>query len=172
MTKITSKNALSMSTTMTITNIVAMTSHSKTRASLASSNGKISTNKSSDCRSAGNYHLVILSKKRMGDVPHKSPGNKALMSPNSNTKKVLDAFAFALFFELDVWQHLPQCRQRGLLRHEFWRETGQTQSVDPPVEICFAHCTDLGNHTAAWCVSFLVVRRISPELHIFWSKEK
>ena len=40
----------------------------------------------------------------MGDVPHKSPGNKALVIPNSDTqkKKLADAFAFTLFLELDV----------------------------------------------------------------------
>ena len=72
----------------------------------------------------------------MGDVPHKSPGPKALVIPNSDTKKkkhFLDAFAFTSFLELDVWQHLPRWHQRGLLHHEFWRGTGN----------CTAACTNL-----------------------------
>ena len=120
--------------------------HSSNDASLAdctssaASDGKESTNKSSDYWSTGNYHLVILSKKRMGDVPHKSPGNKALVSPNSDTQKrnVSDAFAFASFLELEVRQHLPRWRQRGLIHHEFWWGTGKTQSVHPPAEISIA----------------------------------
>ncbi len=38
-----------------------------------------------------------------GDVPHKSPGNEALVSPNLDTEKrnVSDAFSFALLLELD-----------------------------------------------------------------------
>ncbi len=71
----------------------------------------------------------------MGDVPHKSPGNKALVIWNLDTKKkkcFLDAFAFTSFLELDVWQHLPRWRQRGLLCHEFWRGTGN----------CTAACTN------------------------------
>jgi hypothetical protein len=81
------KIAPSASTTMMITVIVATTSCATTQASSAVSTGKDSTNKSRDYWSASNYHLVILSKKRMGDVPHKSPGNKALVSLNSDTKK-------------------------------------------------------------------------------------
>ena len=61
---------------MAIAVIVATTSCATTRASPAASNGKESANKSTGYWSAGNYHLVILSKKRMGNVPHKSPGNK------------------------------------------------------------------------------------------------
>jgi hypothetical protein len=37
-----------------------------------------------------NYHLKTLhvpKKRRMGDVPHKSPGHKALVSSSSDTKK-------------------------------------------------------------------------------------
>jgi hypothetical protein len=37
-----------------------------------------------------NYHLDTLhvpKKMRMGDVPHKSPGNKALVSPGSDTQR-------------------------------------------------------------------------------------
>ena len=37
-----------------------------------------------------NYHLKTLhgsKKRRMGDVPHKSPGNKALVSLSLDTKK-------------------------------------------------------------------------------------
>ncbi len=79
------KIALSTSTTMTIAVIVATTSRTTTRASPAASKDKESPNKSSDYWSTGNYHLVILSKKRMGDVPHKFPGNKALVSLNSDT---------------------------------------------------------------------------------------
>ncbi len=90
---------------MTIAIIVANTSRAMTRASSAVSNGKESANKSSDYWSAGNYHLVIFpQKRRMSDVPHKSPGNKALVILNSDTqkKKLADAFAFTPFLELDV----------------------------------------------------------------------
>ncbi len=89
---------------MTIAVIVAKTSRTTTRASSAASNGKESANKSNDYWSAGSYHLVVWSKRRMGDVPHKSPGKKALVIPNSDThkKKCLDAFAFTLFLELDL----------------------------------------------------------------------
>ena len=63
----------------------------------------------------------------MGNVPHKSSGNKALVILNSHTQKNFsDAFAFAPFLELDILKHLPRQRQRGLLRHEFWRGTGGT----------------------------------------------
>ena len=72
---------------MAIAIIVATVSCATTRTSSAASNGKESANKSSDYWYAGKYHFVILSKKRMGNVPHKSPGNKALVSPNSDTKK-------------------------------------------------------------------------------------
>ena len=37
-----------------------------------------------------NYHLYTLhdpKKRRMGDVPHKSPGNKALVSSSSDTQR-------------------------------------------------------------------------------------
>ncbi len=91
---------------MTIAVIVANTSRATTRTSSAASDGKESANKSSNYWSAGNYHLVIFrQKRRMGDVPHKSPaGNKALVIPGSDTqkKKCADAFAFTLFLELDV----------------------------------------------------------------------
>jgi hypothetical protein len=129
---------------MMIAVIVATTSRATTRASSATSDSKESANKSSDYRSTGNYHLVISSKKEDGRCASQSPGNnKALLSPNSDTKKrnVSDAFVFASFLELDVWQHLSGWRQRGLLRHEFWRGTGRTQSVHPPVEICTANRT-------------------------------
>jgi hypothetical protein len=63
-TKTTPKIAPSTSTTMTIAAIVATTSCAKTRASPASSNGKVSANKSSNCGSAGNYYCVVLPKKR------------------------------------------------------------------------------------------------------------
>ncbi len=86
-TKITSKIALSTSATTTITVIVVKTSRARTRASSAASDGKDNANKSSDYWSAGNYHLVVLSKKRMGDVPHKSPGKKALVIRNLDTQK-------------------------------------------------------------------------------------
>ncbi len=72
---------------MTIAVIGANTSRATTRASSAASNGKESANKSSNYWSAGNYHLVISSKRRMDDVPHKSPGPKALVIPNSDTHK-------------------------------------------------------------------------------------
>ena len=72
---------------MTIAIIVATRSCATTHASPATSNNKESANKSSNYWSAGNYHLVILSKKRMGNVPPKSPENKALVSPNLDTKK-------------------------------------------------------------------------------------
>ncbi len=73
---------------MTIAVIVANTSHATIRASSATSDSKESANKSSDYWSAGNYHLVIFrQKRRMGNVPHKSPGNKALVIPNSDTTK-------------------------------------------------------------------------------------
>jgi hypothetical protein len=62
-TKLRQKIALLTSTTMTIAVIVANTSCTTTRASSAASNGNESANKSSDYWSAGNYHLVILSKK-------------------------------------------------------------------------------------------------------------
>ena len=90
---------------MTIAVIVANTSRATTRASSAASDGKESANKSSDYWSAGNCHLVISSNKRMGDVPHKSPGNKALVVPNSDTHKketFFRCFAFTSFLELDV----------------------------------------------------------------------
>ncbi len=90
---------------MTIAVIVANTSRATTRSSSAASDGKESANKSSNYWSAGNYHLVIFrQKRRMGDVPHKSPGNKALVIPNSDTKKrkLADAFAFTPFLKLDV----------------------------------------------------------------------
>ena len=73
---------------MMIVVIVATRSCATTRASPAASNVKESANKSSDYWSASKYHLVISSKKRIGNVPHKSPGVKALVSPNSDTKKV------------------------------------------------------------------------------------
>ncbi len=69
---------------MTIAVIVANTSRATTRASSAASDGKESANKSGDYWSAG---------------------NKALVIPNSETKKrnlFLDAFAFTSFLELDV----------------------------------------------------------------------
>ena len=90
---------------MTIAVIVAKTSRARTRASSAASDSKESANKSSNYWSAGNHHLVISSKKRMGDVPHKSPGNKALVVPNSDTQKketFFRCFAFTSFLELDV----------------------------------------------------------------------
>ena len=90
---------------MTIAVIVANTSRVTTRASSAARDSKESANKSSDYWSAGNYHLVISSKKRMGEVPHKSPGNKALVVPNSDTQKketFFRCFAFTSFLELDV----------------------------------------------------------------------
>ncbi len=88
---------------MTIAVIVANTSRATTRTSSAASDGKESANKSSDYWSSGNYHLFC-QKRRMGDVPHKSPGNKALVIRNSDTqkKKRADAFAFTSFLELDV----------------------------------------------------------------------
>jgi hypothetical protein len=86
--KLRQKITLLTSTTMTIAVIVANTSHATIRASSATSDSKESANKSSDYWSAGNYHLVIFrQKRRMGNVPHKSPGNKALVIPNSDTTK-------------------------------------------------------------------------------------
>ncbi len=83
---------------MTIAVIVANTSRATTRASSAASNGKESANKSSNYWSAGNYHLVIFrQKKRMGDVPHKSPGNKALVIPNSDTQKKETCRCFCIY---------------------------------------------------------------------------
>ena len=89
---------------MTIDVIVANTSRATTRASSAASDGKESANKSSDYWSAGNFILLFCQKRRMGNVPHKSPGKKALVIPNSDTqkKKRLDAFAFTSFLELEV----------------------------------------------------------------------
>ncbi len=72
---------------MTIAVIIANTSRATTRASSAASNGKESANKSSDYWSAGNCILLFCQKKWMGDVPHRSPGNKALVISNSDTKK-------------------------------------------------------------------------------------
>ena len=73
--KLHQKIMLSTSTTMTIAVIVARTSQATTHASSAASDGKESANKSSDYWSAGNYHLVILSKKEDGwcasQVPRK-----------------------------------------------------------------------------------------------------
>ena len=102
MTKTTSKIASSTSTTMIIAVILATTSRAKTHASPASSNGKVSANKSSNCGSVRNYHLVIWSKKRMGDVPCKSPGYKALVSPNSDTKKETFQMPSHLPFSLNL----------------------------------------------------------------------
>ncbi len=89
---------------MTIAVIVANTSRATTRASSAASNSNESANKSSDYWSAGNFILLFCQKRRMGDVPRKSPGNKALVIRNSDTKKKkrLDAFAFTSFLELDI----------------------------------------------------------------------
>ncbi len=72
---------------MTIAVIVENTSRATTRASSTASNGKESANKSGDYWSAGNFILLFCQKRRMGDVPHKSPGNKALVIPISDTKK-------------------------------------------------------------------------------------
>ncbi len=72
---------------MTIAIIVANTSRVTTRASSATSDGKESANKSGDYWSAGNFILLFFQKRRMGDVPHKSPGNKALVIPTSDTQK-------------------------------------------------------------------------------------
>ncbi len=58
---------------MTITVIVAKTSHRTTRASSAASNGKESADKSSDYWSAGNYHLVISSKTEDGQCASQVP---------------------------------------------------------------------------------------------------
>ncbi len=71
--KLRQKIALSMSTTMAIAVIVAKTSRATTRASSAASDGNESTNKSSDYWSAGNYHLVILSKKKDGRCASQVP---------------------------------------------------------------------------------------------------
>ncbi len=91
---------------MTITVIVENTSRATTRASSATSNGKESANKSSDYWSAGNLILLFCQKKRMRDVPHKSPGNKALVIWNSDTKKKETFSCFCIygtsFLELDV----------------------------------------------------------------------
>ena len=67
---------------MTIAVIVANMSRVKTRASSAASNGKESANKSGDYLSAGNFILLFCQKRRIGDVPHKSPRKKALVIRN------------------------------------------------------------------------------------------
>ena len=88
---------------MTIAVIVANTSCAMTRASSAASNGKESTNKSSDYWSASNYHLVVLSKKEDGRCASQVPRKEGTCdSELGHTKKRLDAFAFTLFLELDV----------------------------------------------------------------------
>jgi hypothetical protein len=56
----------STSATMTIAVIVAKMSRATTRTSSAAIDGKESANKSSDYWSAGNYHLVVLSKNEDG----------------------------------------------------------------------------------------------------------
>ncbi len=58
---------------MTIAVIVAKTSRATTRASSAASDGKESANKSSNYWSAGNYHLVVLSKKGGGRCASQVP---------------------------------------------------------------------------------------------------
>ena len=59
--------------------------------SVASNEGEVSTNTSAADRSHDNYHLdnFHIPKKnwRLGDVPHKSPGNNALVSTESGFEK-------------------------------------------------------------------------------------
>jgi hypothetical protein len=59
--------------------------------SLASSEGKVSANESATDRSHENYYLDNLhipkKNRRSGDVPHKSPGNNALVSTESGLEK-------------------------------------------------------------------------------------
>jgi hypothetical protein len=73
--KLRQKIALLTSATMAIAVIVAKTSRAMTRASSAASDGKESANKSSDYWSAGNYHLVVLSKKEDGRCASQVPRN-------------------------------------------------------------------------------------------------
>ncbi len=88
---------------MTIAVIVAKMSCATTRASSATSDGKESTNKSSDYWFAGNYHLVVLSKKDgrcASQVPRKEGTCDSELGHTK--KKRLDAFTFTSFLELDV----------------------------------------------------------------------
>jgi hypothetical protein len=59
--------------------------------SVASNEGEVSTNASAADRSHDNYHLdnfhVPKKIRRSGDVPHKSPGNNALVSTKSGFEK-------------------------------------------------------------------------------------
>jgi hypothetical protein len=132
--KLCQKIALSMSATMTIVVIVAKTSRRRpTQVPPPVTERKAQTR----AATTGPPVIIILlfrRKRRMGDVPHKSPGNKALVIRNSDThkKETFRCFCIYLFLELDVWQHLPQWRQRGLLCHEFWWGTGN----------CTATCTN------------------------------
>jgi hypothetical protein len=73
---------------MTIAVIVAKTSRATTRASSAASDGKESANKSSDYWSAGNYHLVFLSKKEDGRCASQVPRKEGTCdSELGHTKK-------------------------------------------------------------------------------------
>ena len=135
---------------MTAAATVATTSHVKTGASPASSNGKVSANKSSDCGSAGNYHLGISTKKRMGDVPHKSPGNTALVSLTPVTKKETFQMPLHLLCPLNLALDNIFCDDVSMdsFIKSFGEEQDKTQSVHPPVEIYTANRIDLGNRTA------------------------
>jgi hypothetical protein len=87
---------------MMISVIVAKMSRATTRASSAASDGKESANKSRDYWSAGNYHLVILSKKEDGRCASQVHRKEGTCDSKLGHKKCLDAFAFTSFLELDV----------------------------------------------------------------------
>ncbi len=84
---------------MTITGIVAKTSRATTRASSAASDGKESANKSSNYWSAGNYNLVVLSKKEDGQCASQVPRKEGTCdSELGHTKKG----------NLQMLSHLPR----------------------------------------------------------------
>jgi hypothetical protein len=102
--KLPHKIALSTSATMTIAVIVTKTSRTTTHASSATSDSKESANKSSNYWSAGNYHLVVLSKKEDGRGASQVPRKEGTCDLELGHKKMkrLDAFAFTSFLEFDV----------------------------------------------------------------------
>ncbi len=76
-------------------------------------------------------------------------------------KKHVDAFAFTLFLELDVWRYVPRWRQHGLVHWDYrrpdrWTGDAHDGKTDAffnwrfvPVEIRTDDRTDSGNRTAA-----------------------
>jgi hypothetical protein len=90
---------------MTIAVIVAKTNRATTRVNSSASDGKGSANKSSDYRSTGNYHLVVLPKKEDGRCASQVPRKEGTCDSElgHEKKKCLDAFAcFTSFLELDI----------------------------------------------------------------------